>query len=268
MSAPPVDPCVTCGLCCRSYIVPLCSYDVWLISRRQRLAPESFVIAVPQPQLGPEGFQLDQEGPTYGLMLEKQGRLARRQPCVFLLQLAGGHSRCSVYDHRPVVCQAYPMGYQEAAVVQRSEVLCPPDAWPADEPGRPGWRMALQRQRMRFDLYYEIVARWNARAARAPAGLQFAFHEYLSYLLNVQERLAGLDAACEPALLDRVTATWGRLPDAPPEATEIRVAGDELPWVGYLARARAIIDSFYPAIPPLPVLALSRAAAQRTPSLG
>jgi Fe-S-cluster containining protein len=298
------NPCSTCGLCCRNYIVTVCGYDAWLICTRQRLNPEQFLVAVPQNPPGRDGFQLEPNGAPYGLMLDKAGPLKHTQPCVFLLQLGGGRDRCGIYAERPVVCQSYPMAFRHRHVVQRNNVLCPPDAWPEEEVRRPEWREAVQRQRMHFEVYYQVVARWNARVNAAGAekrfagptyvatgrgdwratsapGRRFALREYLDYLLNVYTRLAGLDAAVGEAELARVRDAWGIVPrEGQPASSEPRPApaGDEAapltadgerarlaalhiapgahPWLDYLRRARRVIDSFYPEIPPQPLSVL------------
>jgi Fe-S-cluster containining protein len=268
MPPPPAgraDPCSTCGLCCRSYIVPVCGDDVWRISNRQRLAPEQFLIACPQQTPGADGFFLAPGGQAYGLALDKRGRFHPKRPCVFLVELAGGQSRCGVYDHRPVVCQAYPMSLRGTLVTQRADSLCPPGSWTEVEVARPAWRAAQQRQRMRFDVYHEVVAYWNARVAAAGAAFpaaRFPLVEYLSYVLNVYARLAALDEGLGPEGLERLVAGWptGLLPGA-------EVAAEYLPdgapdWLAYLRRARRIIEPFYgvaPAAPP-PVLVPAGAA--------
>ena len=38
----PHNSCASCGICCRSHIIPLSGYDVWRISTRQHLSPEQF----------------------------------------------------------------------------------------------------------------------------------------------------------------------------------------------------------------------------------
>jgi hypothetical protein len=144
------------------------------------------------------------------------------------------------------------MTLRERAVAQRGDVLCPPGAWPPESLRRPGWRAALQRQRLHFDLYHEVVARWNARIMAGAPGLHRPLREYLDYLLNVYDGLAGLAAATEPARLALVESSWGELP-APGDDGAVRVRGDGLPWLGYLIAARRIIDRFYPAVPPQPV---------------
>ena len=127
------NPCATCGACCRSYIVPVCGQDIWRISHRQRLDPEHFLIPVPQPQPRSDGFRSQPGAWTYALMLDKQGRLKVDQSCVFLVHLVGGHDRCGIYDHRPVVCQAYPMVMAPRGVTLRDASLCPPESWPDEE---------------------------------------------------------------------------------------------------------------------------------------
>jgi Fe-S-cluster containining protein len=234
-------------VCCRSYIVTVCGYDAWLICTRQRLSPEQFLVAVPQNPPGRDGFQLEPNGAPYGLMLDKAGPLKHTQPCVFLLQLGGGRDRCGIYAERPVVCQSYPMAFRRRDVVQRTNVLCPPDAWPEGEIRRPEWREAVQRQRMHFEVYYHVVARWNARVNAAGAeqrfaaptyvatgrgdwratsapGRRFALREYLDYLLNVYTRLAALDAAVGEAELARVRDAWGIVPREGPPAPAPAVA--------------------------------------------
>lgn len=217
MTAPAHNPCATCGACCRSYIVPVCGYDVWLISTRQRLSPEEFLIAGPQDSPRPDGFRLDRGGPTYGLALDKRRPLRVTQPCVFLIQLGGGNDRCGIYDERPVVCRSYPMSMWKDVVSQREDALCPSGSWSEADVAVSSWRDALRELRVHFDIYYEVVARWNARmAAQAPTA-QFELPEYLSYLLNIYDRLAAL--------------------------------GDDM-----AVRARPIINGFYPEIPPEPFI--------------
>jgi Fe-S-cluster containining protein len=152
MSQLPHNPCHTCGACCRSYAVPVCGYDLWRISTYQRLRPQEYVVAARQKDVTPEGFRLEREGPTYFLVLDKQGKLVPNNPCIFLVRLGGNHDRCGIYTHRPVVCQVYPMTVRNQVILQREDALCPPNAWPEAMLQHPAWRAALQRQRMHFDI--------------------------------------------------------------------------------------------------------------------
>jgi Fe-S-cluster containining protein len=258
------DPCATCGSCCRDYLVPVFGYDVWRIATQQRLGPEQFVAAYPQlREIHRDAFRLEREGQPWGLMLDKRGWLRPGRPCVFLFDLAGGYSRCGIYGQRPGACRVYPMVVWSGVVAERQDTLCPAGSWPLAEVVRPSWRRALQRLRMDLDVYGEVVARWNARVAGAPAGRSFALPELLAYVMDVYDRLAALDAGAGAAALAEIEASWPTVPRAPlgpavldaPDAPDGRPGGDEVeraPWLRYFVRARRVIDSFYPEVPPLP----------------
>ena len=248
MSAAPSNPCATCGVCCHSYLVPVCGYDVWLISREQQLSPETFLVAFPQPEGGPETFRLAAGGQNLALALDKRGRFRAKGDCIFLVRLAGGHKRCGIYDHRPSVCRAYPMRLETGTVSQREDVLCAPGSWPAAAVARPAWRAALQRQRMHFDVYHEVVARWNARVAARPEA-RFLSREYFSYLLNVYDRLAALDAQMGAAAVAAVQESWPHLSGPRGDLSVLRQPGTDLPWLDYLEAVRPIVDCFYPEVP-------------------
>jgi Fe-S-cluster containining protein len=252
MSAAEHLPCATCGACCRSYSVPVCGYDIWLINKRQRLSPEQYVIACPQPEMGFDGVLLESGGQPYGLALDKQGRFAVKQPCVFLLRLADGNVRCGIYADRPLVCQAYPMSMWSGVVFQGKQTLCPPDSWPAREPQRPHWRATLHRLHMQFDLYQAVVTRWNARVTARP-GTRFTLHEYFSYVLNVYDRLDALATATGPETLAGVLAGWPLPPRRAFDLDTLRRQGANLLWIDYFRQAGSIIDSFYPEVPPQPL---------------
>lgn len=258
MSDAPANPCGTCGRCCRDYVVPLYGRDIWLISTRQRLNPEDFVVAIPEPKQHAACFTLESEGSFYTLALDKKGRFKPRRPCIFLVELSGGYSRCGIYSHRPLVCQVYPMELFRQIVYQRRDAHCPPGAWSESEPRRPLWREKLRRNLLHFDVYSEVVARWNARMARAPKGTAFTLSTYLNYLYNVYHRLAELDQKVGEEKLARIEATWAEVPESG-DLTDEGVDRSSYPWISYLAAARQIIDSFYPEIEPLPSIVLQRA---------
>jgi Fe-S-cluster containining protein len=128
-------PCATCGACCRSYLVPVCGYDVWLISRRLHLDPARFVVAWQEEEPSVDGFRTEPDGPLYSLVLDKRRWSRGGSACVFLLRLPGGHDRCGIYEHRPVSCRAYPMVLLRGAVALGDDPLCPPGAWPTGSAG-------------------------------------------------------------------------------------------------------------------------------------
>lgn len=259
MSNSPYNPCSTCGLCCKSYIVPVYGYDIWLLSTRERLSPEQFLVAMPQADPGLDGFKLEPQAPTFGLALDKKGDFDPMNPCVFLLEFKEGHSRCGVYNHRPAVCGTYPVTIWENKLRLMEKRLCPPDAWPDSEVQRPHFRLANNRIYMYADVYHEVVARWNARAARVWERLpdhRFTTAEYFSYVLNVYDRLDNLDAALGPAVMQTLAEEWPTPPRSGIGKAWSQLQTGELPWLDYLLGCRQIIDTFYPDIEAQPLVAL------------
>jgi Fe-S-cluster containining protein len=249
----PRNPCATCGNCCRDYVVPVFGQDIWRIATGQRLGPEQFVVAYPQfKEVHTDAFRLQRDGYWFGLMLDKRGQLKPGRPCIFLVDLGGGHSRCGIYGQRPSACQIYPMVAWSGVVAQRPDSHCPPDSWPLAELVRPAWRTGLQGLRMQLDVYGEAVGRWNARINASPPGKEYVLPEFLAYVMNVYDRLAALDAAAGAETLSQVIATWPNFPRATIDL-DILDEPERVPiWLRYFIQARQVIDEFYPELPPLP----------------
>jgi Fe-S-cluster containining protein len=261
------NPCATCGICCRAYVVPCYGYDVWRLATRQRLSPDEFIVLVPEKKPRPEGFRLRADGQVYTLALDKKGPFGIKRPCVFLIELPGGNDRCGVYSERPVVCQTYPMSMWSKVVVQRTETLCPPDSWPMTEVQRPHWRTKLTLLCFHLDIYGEVVSRWNARVAAYPQA-DFVLMEYLSYLQNVYDKLHALGEALGPEVMEVVEASWPTFPRPALDEETVTKFADSVPWLGYFARARRVIDSFYKEIPSQPpsMRATGEATASELPA--
>jgi Fe-S-cluster containining protein len=241
------NPCATCGACCRSYIVPVCGYDVWLISTRQRLGPEQFLVPCPQEPPRADGFLLDPEDPPYGLALDKRGRFHPNQPCVFLIDLKGGNSRCGIYEHRPVVCQAYPMTAIGTVVAQFDDALCPPGSWPPAAVRRPAWREAIGRRVMQFAIYEDVVSRWNARVIAARTGAQFSLYEYYDYLINAYNRLDLLNREVGADALAEIQRTWGMTDEENSAQVVAEPGAPHLTWPAYRDWVRWLLAGFYAA---------------------
>lgn len=242
------DPCASCGLCCRSYLVPLFGHDLYRLVVDGRRDPRDFVFFCEQETPDRVGFRLNHDGPTYGLALSKQEAFEVDRPCVFLVQADDGSSGCSVYDHRPIACATYPMARQFDRIAIKPTALCPPNAWATDEPERPEWRASLQRLARYRDTYVEVIARWNAWVDADPSRDHPPEH-FIGYVLQVYRRLSALDDQLEPgglAHLERAWATFSH--DAPRSGAR----GNEPPWLEHLRLARAVIDEFFPELPPLP----------------
>ncbi len=239
------NPCATCGACCRSYIVPVCGYDVWLISTQQRLGPEQFLVPCPQEPPRADGFLLDLEDPPYGLALDKRGQFHPNQPCVFLMDLKGGNSRCGIYEHRPVVCQAYPMTAIGTVVAQFDDALCPPGSWPPAAVARPAWREAIARRIMQYAIYEDVVSRWNARVITARPGTQFSLYAYYDYLINAYDRLDTLNREVGADALAAIQDTWGTIGEGSSEYTATKPDAPDRIWLAYRDQVRWLLSGFY-----------------------
>ena len=240
------DPCAPCGLCCRSYLVPVYGHDVWRIATRRGRRPESFLFACEQEKVDSAGFRLEPGGATYALALGKKERLEATQPCIFLAELEGGESRCGIYPDRPVACASYPMSKWANQVFRKPTALCPPEAWPEDEASRPSWHDSLQRLRMERDVYAEVIGRWDARVDAEPQGTRLKPAELFDYILSVYDRLADLETEIGEAALSTIRTKGSTRDDG---------SGDregEPAWIDYLRRVRKIIDQFFPGVPPQP----------------
>jgi Fe-S-cluster containining protein len=224
-------------------VVPVSGYDVWLIATRQRLSPEQFLVAHPQKEAAADGFILRADGPPLGLALDKQGRFQPTQPCVFLMQLGGGEYRCGIYHDRPLVCRTYPMAMWNGAISQRGDTLCPPDSWVQDATLE-AWHDDLQRLRMHWDLYAQVVDHWNDRVKAVGAEREFGITEYLGYVLSVYDRIAVLDQELGRRELTRVVAEWPNLPRA--SALSGASRGAVSGWQRYLDRVQSCLEGFFP----------------------
>jgi len=248
------DPCGPCGLCCRSYLVPLFGHDVWQIATRRNLSPESFAFIAEQEEPDALGFRLTAPGPTYGLALMKIEPITATQPCIFLEGVDQGYTRCGIYADRPITCRSYPMSKLGGRVFQRERTLCPPGSWTDEDTIAPQWVRTLQQLRMRRDIYVEVVARWNAAVERwQPPGM-LPPKLFCDYLLLVYGKIAAMEEEIGGESLDRLEAEWARVDPRPSStAPEVAAGRDEEPgWISHFRRVRDLIDGFFPELPPLP----------------
>jgi Fe-S-cluster containining protein len=253
ISASERSPCATCGLCCRSYLVPVFGHDLYRLVRNRDLDPRTFTFVCEQEAPDKIGFRLQGNGPTYGLALDKKNRLEVTQPCTFLVEHDDGTSHCGVYEDRPIACATYPMVRAPDRIALLPAALCPPDAWRAEEPDEPHWSQSLRRLARYRDTYVEVVNRWNAWIDAIPEPARPAEH-YVAYVLQVYDRLAALDAEMGDDALSTIEGSWATLAaNAPLSARR----DTEPEWIAYLRRVRAVIDAYFPDLPPLPFARIS-----------
>jgi Fe-S-cluster containining protein len=245
------DPCGPCGLCCRSYLVPVFGHDVWRIASDLGLAPERFLFVAEQVEPDALGFRLDASDTTHGLALLKTEPITATQPCIFL-EPDGANTRCGIYAQRPITCRAYPMAKLGDTVYQRATTLCPPDAWADADLAARHWRTTLQTLRMYRDIYVEAVARWNGAIARWQPPAPIPASVYSGYLLTVYRAIDELERSIGAAGLEPIIDQWAQLPPRTAEADDIGDRATEPGWIGHFRAVRALIDRTFPELPPLP----------------
>lgn len=208
---PPSSPCASCGLCCRSYLVPVFGHDLYRLVKTRNLDPRSFIFICEQEEPDAAGFRLEFDGPTFGLALDKKDKLEVSQPCTFLVEHADGTSQCGVYEDRPIACATYPMSRVMGRVSFMPTALCPPDAWEAEEPGNHQWAVGLRRLARYRDTYVEVVRRWNAWVDATPTRSRSAEH-FVAYTLQLYDRLTELDQEIGDDAVSAIEQTWATLP--------------------------------------------------------
>lgn len=246
------DPCAPCGLCCRSYLVPLFGHDVVRIITEQQRAPESFIFIAEQEKTDALGFRLDASPTTFGLALLKSEPITLDAPCIFLQQ-EGPTSRCTIYHSRPATCRAYPMAKLGQSIYQRANTLCPPNSWPAEDlAAAHRWRSALQTLRMHRDIYVEATARWNAALSKWSPPAQLPVRLFTEYLLASYRPILELEHATNPESLAEIVDTWASLPPQSDSETSTVPREEEPAWLRHFRRVRDLIDRTFPELPPLP----------------
>lgn len=241
MSGP--SPCAACTKrCCSNYTVSVTGFDAWLIGTHLHLPLESFLVyyAVSEPHA--RGFLLDPGGPRYEIALDKVGRFAKGNPCVFWVDLLNGRGRCGIYAFRPYVCQTYPAYQEEDTVALRSDVLCPMGSWNLAGMDLLLFRRRLYRFRMEQDIYAYVVGAWNRDVRRT--GTSRGVHEYYAYVMNVYGRIDHLRLSHTEETLADVAEVWGRQDDASPNplVADMISAAEESDSAAVIASIRASID--------------------------
>ena len=258
------DPCAPCGLCCRSYLVPIFGHDLWRIVTRRGLPPESFAFVAEPESPDALGFRREAAGPTHGLALLKVEPMVATQPCIFLEPAASGQTRCAIYEDRPITCRSYPMSKLGDRVYQRAATLCPPESWDETELMAPHWRETLQRLRRERDIYVEVVARWNAAVDhwRPPGSLPPKM--FCDYVLAVFGKIVAAEGAIGAERLAGLNAEWAQVQPRTTADPEVTVDRSQEPaWIAHFREVRRLVDGFFPDLPPLPFQSLVVEAVDR-----
>ncbi|MEO5952544.1 MAG: YkgJ family cysteine cluster protein [Chloroflexia bacterium] len=240
------SPCADCTLgCCKHYTVTVTGYDMWVIARGLNMAPEQFMVIVPQTDASNRGFILDDTGRTFNIALDKRRSDAYERPCTFWLEMPGGVGRCGIYGLRPYVCQTYPANFIGSTEVHRREdVLCAPDAWRDQALKRPIWRERLLRMYVEYDIYALAVSRWNYHVLNTMNRQHIGHLGYYTFLMKYYERLEAVRAKLGEEGWLAMCGEWaeGLMKNTSP--VDHRLEGME-PWMAVVDEICAIAADFF-----------------------
>jgi Fe-S-cluster containining protein len=241
------SPCAECTLgCCRNYLVTVTGYDAWVIANGLHIAPEEFLVVVPQQDQNGRGFYLDRTGTTYDIALDKQKSDAEKRPCIFWLEFPGGIGRCGIYPLRPFVCQTYPAALSiDGAVVRREDVLCPDDAWRDGILQSPIWGQRVLKMLVEYNIYGLAIARWNYHVEHTPRPESISILTYYSFLMDYYSQLEPLRVETGEDEWKAMCAIWGQA--ALRGLGPFTMVLDELqPWSGIIEGIKTVATNLFP----------------------
>ena len=240
-------PCATCTRrCCFEYAVTVVGYDAWTIAQRLQLAPEQFLVTIPQRTLNSRGFLLDKSEKTFDIALDKAPADTEARPCIFWLGFSGGIGRCGIYPLRPFACQVYPAHLNGGKPVRRDDVLCPEDAWREGSFEPPIWRERLLRAQVEFDIYGFAVARWNHHVLHASAPHLIGVPGFYAYLMNFYSRLEPIRTSFYAIEWMKMCEPWAAccMQGYSPLVTRVPEMDD---WSEVIDGIRMIANGFFPS---------------------
>jgi Fe-S-cluster containining protein len=244
-------PCTDCTRgCCFQYTVTITGYDAWKIARKLQLAPEQFLVTIPQKSANERGFLLDDSERTFDIALDKAPQEAESQPCVFWIGFPGGIGRCGIYPWRPYACQVYPARLNSGIPKKRDDVLCPDDAWRDGSLRQPIWRERLLRLQVEYDIYGLAAARWNYHVRNTPARHLINVLGYYTYLTNFYGRLEPMRDSFDDREWMELSERWGECWAEGFSPLVTRTSEME-GWFEVLDAIHLVANSFFPSdLPP------------------
>jgi Fe-S-cluster containining protein len=222
--------------------VAVTGYDAWLIATAQHLAFEQFLVHIAETNRTAGGFSIDHSGATYAIALSRRDDRREERPCVFLMQLPGGHGRCGIYPHRPEACRVFPAVMRKGSVTIREDVVCPQGSWNIAAMDLPNWRLRLLRAHLEWAVYHLVVRHWNEALASSPPDTVCSPLQYYAYLMNVYHRMDPIRSEVGATQMDAIVTGWAssqRMPDA--LAEEKTTATVMTAWRDYLERLEAVV---------------------------
>ena len=254
-----LSPCANCTKgCCKQYLVTVTGYDAFVIAKELQLAPEQFLMSVPQKDPTIRGFYLDSSQQRYDIALDKVGEDASGQPstdraCVFWVAFPSGVGRCGIYPYRPYVCQTYPavLGHHtqnstyESSSLRREDVLCAETDWRDGRLQETTWHNRLVEMYFEFDFYAILVARWNHHVMHVKPKQMIPTITYYAYLMNMYTQLEPLRMQFEPQTWVHFCQIWLKVTQAQLDPMLEPELINDVPGMEFLRKAREILENCF-----------------------
>ncbi len=158
--------CARCdGICCKSYVVPITSYDVARIARLG-YDPSCFVDFTPVGDIQSDYGDM-RLGDTYHYMILKR---LETGVCFFAVENSGRLS-CSIHENSPLTCRIYPLSPSTGRTRKRH--LCGKSQATTAREANAG-----KEELKEAKAYNEKVRMWNAKKTPGNA------RDYISYILE------------------------------------------------------------------------------------
>jgi uncharacterized protein len=162
-------PCTSCDTnCCKEYVIFVNAHDIYRLSVKLGLAPESFLEIY-----GAKDYDLGikvKEGLLDLALKQKDGG------CMFLEE-SKDTFRCTVNDFKPSVCKSYPFQLRNGRLIQMTDKMCPVD-WDTKE-FEAMMNTHLKKDEEEWIFYDKLVLEWNVNQ-----GVKKSLSEFLKFMLD------------------------------------------------------------------------------------
>lgn len=159
--------------------------DIIRISRTLALEPWHFTDSSPAAVDDPTSIVVDGGRRRVNLKLANAAH-----GCIFMVKTLSGASICGIGDLAPTSCRAYPANLPTNTLSRSQSCRC--TEWSEQDIDQDRLAEAQREWAADRDHWYQVVARWNAIAARS--GESLGLEDFQRYVLEAQTaREAGAD---------------------------------------------------------------------------
>lgn len=172
--------CEQCnGKCCTEFTVYITHADIKRLVDHTGRDPTTFVTAYADDQKAT--YPIIRMG-GYDVRL---GLTYRDKKCTLLHVENDNRRRCTVQDHKPMVCRTYPFSVSDdGKLVHVEPYKCPGPIWPSTEQERAKAISEVRQLHREYNEYEAIVNAWN----RLPEGKRTDLSSFIRFSFSHNKR--------------------------------------------------------------------------------